>query len=101
MPVRPAPAETQSPKQRPAPYTLPPAILAKASTVTRLRTLLDFGGTAWTILVLLLVLALRWPAVLRNWAERITPKSAGSRDSSFSPSPGVPSFAPYAKGGSE
>jgi hypothetical protein len=58
MPVRPGP--TQQPAQRPAPaYTLPPAILAKAITLTRLRTLLDFGGTAWSILVLLLVLALR------------------------------------------
>jgi hypothetical protein len=52
---------------------LPPAILAKAITLTRLRTLLDFGGTAWSFLVLLLVLALRWPAALRNWAEHITP----------------------------
>lgn len=62
MPVRPAP---------PA-YTLPPALLAKAITLTRLRTLLAFGGTAWTILVLLLILAWRWPAALRNFAERIT-----------------------------
>ena len=67
MPVRPAP-----PAQTPA-YTLPPAVLAKAITLTRLRTMLAFGGTAWTILVLLLVLRLRWPAALRNWAERITP----------------------------
>jgi len=52
---------------------LPPALLAKAITLTRLRTLLAFGGTAWTILVLLLVLFWRWPAALRNWAERITP----------------------------
>ena len=62
MPVRPAPA-----------YTLPPATLAKAITLTRLRAILAFGGTAWTILVLLLVLAGRWPVALRDWAERITP----------------------------
>jgi hypothetical protein len=37
------------------------------------HSLLDFGGTAWTILVLLIVLALRWAAALRNWAGRITP----------------------------
>ncbi|MHB1675555.1 MAG: M48 family metallopeptidase [Acidobacteriaceae bacterium] len=75
QPTQPAPAQTQP--QQPAnstpAYTLPPAILAKAITLTRLRTLLDFGGTAWTILVLLLVLRLRWPAALRNWAERLTP----------------------------
>ncbi|MHB1958991.1 MAG: M48 family metalloprotease, partial [Acidobacteriaceae bacterium] len=35
--------------------------------------MLAFGGTAWTILVLLLALRLRWPAALRNWAERLTP----------------------------
>ncbi|MFZ0518531.1 MAG: M48 family peptidase, partial [Acidobacteriaceae bacterium] len=69
------PAQNTSALSKPvrqAPYNLPPAILAKAITLTRLRTLLDFGGTAWMILVLLIVLALRWPAALRNWAERIT-----------------------------
>ena len=58
--------------QKPA-YSLPPALLAKAIVLTRIRTILAFGGTAWTILVLLLILAWRWPAALRNWAERITP----------------------------
>lgn len=53
-------------------YTLPPALLAKAKTLTRLRAILAFGGTAWTIFVLLLVLALRWPVYLRDWVERIT-----------------------------
>ncbi len=81
MPVRPAPRAQKSPTPtQPAPatqhqtqaYSLPPAILAKAITLTRLRTLIAFGGTAWMILVLLVVLALRWPAALRNWAERIT-----------------------------
>ncbi|MHB1938984.1 MAG: M48 family metallopeptidase [Acidobacteriaceae bacterium] len=74
--AQPSPAATQSsqPAQSQTPaYTLPPALLAKAITLTRLRTLLDFGGTAWSILVLLLVLALHWPVALRNWAERITP----------------------------
>jgi STE24 endopeptidase len=55
-------------------YTLPPDQLAKAMTLSRLRTLLAFGGTAWSILILILVLALRWPALLRNWVERITPR---------------------------
>ena len=67
------PTSAQPAPVRPAPYTLPPALLAKAITLTRLRALLDFGGTAWTILVLLLVLRLRWPAALRNWVERLTP----------------------------
>lgn len=53
-------------------YTLPPDLLAKAITLTRLRAILSFGGTAWSIAVLLLALALRWPARLRDWAERIT-----------------------------
>lgn len=55
-------------------YTLPPALLAKAKTLNHLRNLLAFGGTAWTILVLLVALALRWPAALRNFAERATPR---------------------------
>src|SRR6185437_13587900 len=68
------PTTTQSAMPvRPAPYTLPPALLAKAIVLTRIRTILAFGGTAWMLLVLLLVLRLRWPAALRNWAERITP----------------------------
>lgn len=74
MPVRPAPTATQQPPKSPAPYTLPPTLLAKAITLTRLRAILSFGGTAWTILVLLLILAWRWPAFLRNWVERITPR---------------------------
>ncbi|MGC1873023.1 MAG: M48 family metallopeptidase [Acidobacteriaceae bacterium] len=71
-PNQPASAQSQ-PAQPAAAYTLPPALLAKSITLTRLRTILAFGGTAWTILVLLLILAWRWPAALRNWAEHITP----------------------------
>ncbi|MES2222570.1 MAG: M48 family metallopeptidase [Acidobacteriota bacterium] len=72
-PVPPPSTSTAAPPHSPAPYTLPPAILAKAITLTRLRTLLAFGGTAWTLLVLLLILAWHWPAALRNWAEHISP----------------------------
>ena len=72
-PTQPASTQSQPAQPQTPAYSLPPAILAKAITLTRLRTLLDFGGTAWTILVLLLILAWRWPAALRNWAERITP----------------------------
>ncbi|MGC1782328.1 MAG: M48 family metallopeptidase [Acidobacteriaceae bacterium] len=72
-PTQPAPAATHP--QQPAPeYTLPPALLAKAVALTRLRAILSFGGTAWSIFVLLLVLALRWPAHLRDWVERVTPQ---------------------------
>ncbi len=53
-------------------YTLPPDILAKAIALTRLRAILSFGGTAWSIAIFLLVLALRWPAHLRNWVEHVT-----------------------------
>ncbi len=77
-PRQPIPAPSQPAQSMPAQpalpaYTLPPALLAKAITLTRLRTLLAFGGTAWTLFVLLLILAWRWPAALRNWAEHITP----------------------------
>jgi STE24 endopeptidase len=67
------PAQQPTPV-RPAPYTLPPNLLAKAITLTRVRAILSFGGTAWSILVLLLVLAWRWPAHLRNWVGRVTPR---------------------------
>ncbi len=55
-----------------APYTLPPDRLVQATTLTRLRAILEFGGTAWAIFVLILALMLHWPALLRNWAERVT-----------------------------
>ncbi|MGB8478782.1 MAG: M48 family metallopeptidase [Acidobacteriaceae bacterium] len=75
-PAQSAPAtqsqQAQPAPVQPAPYSLPPALLAKAIVLTRIRTLLAFGGTAWTILVLLIILTLRWPAALRNFAERIT-----------------------------
>lgn len=57
-----------------AAYTLPPALLRKAEALSRLRAILSFGGTAWSIAVVLLVLFLRWPARLRNWVERTTPR---------------------------
>ena len=53
-------------------YTLPPALLAKAKTLDRLRNIFAFGGTAWTIVALIIILALHWPAALRNFAERAT-----------------------------
>lgn len=53
-------------------YTLPPDLLRKARTLSRLRAVLSFGGTAGTIIVLLVMLALRWPVLLRDWAENRT-----------------------------
>lgn len=57
-----------------AAYTLPPAKLAKAVTLTHIRTLLALTSPAWMFLVLLLALALRWPVYLRNWVERVSPR---------------------------
>lgn len=65
------PESSQAPA---AAYTLPPDKLAEAIALTRLRTILSFGGTAWSLLVLLAVLWLRWPVRLRDWAERATPR---------------------------
>jgi STE24 endopeptidase len=53
-------------------YTLPPDLLRKAIALTRLRTILSFGDTVSSLLLLLLILGLRWPAYLRNFAERTT-----------------------------
>ncbi len=53
-------------------YTLPADQLAKAVTLSRLRNLLAFGGMAWSMLILILVLARRWSSRLRSWAERRT-----------------------------
>lgn len=64
----------QAPDSHQAAYTLPPDLLRKAIALTRLRTILSFGGTAWSVAILLLALALRWPVHLRNWAERATPR---------------------------
>lgn len=63
--ARPARAATDA-------YSLPPDLLRKAVALSRMRTILAFGGTAWSITVLLLVLVWRWPVHLRNWVERRT-----------------------------
>lgn len=71
-PQTPQPATASTSNSQTQAYTLPPDILAKAIALTRLRTILSFGETTWTILILLAVLFLRWPAKLRGWAERHT-----------------------------
>jgi STE24 endopeptidase len=58
-------------------YTLPPALLAKARELSHLGTLLYFGGTAWQLLVLFLLLRGRAGAGIADWAGRLTRRSGG------------------------
>ena len=55
-------------------YTLPPAELAKARSLYYWRTGLDFGSTAWGVLVLLGVLNFRWAAGIGAWTTSLTRK---------------------------
>lgn len=55
-------------------YTLPPEVLERARSLYYWRTGLDFGSTAWSVLVLLAFLNLRWAARLSAWARAVTPK---------------------------
>src|SRR5438270_3520664 len=61
----------QAALDRPA-YTLPPDKLKSAQELFRARTILHFGGEAWEILQLVLLLALGVPARMRNIAENLT-----------------------------
>jgi Zn-dependent protease with chaperone function len=51
-------------------YTLPPAKLKQAEGLFRVRTILYFAGSAWSILQMLLLLALGVPPRLRDLAAR-------------------------------
>jgi STE24 endopeptidase len=53
-------------------YTLPPAKLQQAKALFRARTALHFAGEGWAILQLILLLALKVPARMRNVAENAT-----------------------------
>ena len=53
-------------------YTLPPDKLAKAIHLSHARTLAHFGGTAWTIFALWLLVRGRAGAGIRSWAARRT-----------------------------
>ena len=53
-------------------YTLPPDLLLKARTLSHLHTALYFGGTAWTLLALGLLLRWRVGAAIAGWARRLT-----------------------------
>ena len=56
----------------PTAYTLPPAKQKLASGLFRIRTTLYFAGSAWSILQLVLLLALGVPPRLRNIAVNAT-----------------------------
>jgi STE24 endopeptidase len=53
-------------------YTLPPDKLVKAEALSRIRTLLDFGGMLWGIVVLFLILQLGIAARMRNVAVNLS-----------------------------
>ena len=87
---QPAPAQTQPqrPAQTPPPaaeqssapitaYTLPPAKYRKAVDYSRAQNWLYFGGFAYGLLILLLVLAWRLAPRYRDWAERSTRNRLG------------------------
>lgn len=53
-------------------YTLPPDKLAQAVALAHARVLAYFGGTAWTIFVLWLLVRLGVGRAIRNLAERVS-----------------------------
>ena len=58
-------------------YTLPPALLAQARALEHLHVALYFGGTAWDLLLLFLLLRLGAGAALAGWAVRLTARRGG------------------------
>jgi STE24 endopeptidase len=58
-------------------YTLPPDLLVKARALEHLHVALYFGGTAWTLLALGLLLRWRVGAALAGWARRVTMRRGG------------------------
>ncbi len=53
-------------------YTLPPAKLAKAIAISRIRNILSITGSVWGLVFLWLTLATRTWAWMERWAERIS-----------------------------
>jgi len=53
-------------------YALPPALLGKASALTRLHMAMYFAGEGWEILSVLLLPAMGVPARLRDWTLAAT-----------------------------
>jgi STE24 endopeptidase len=69
------PGPSQSSSKSPAPphaYSLPPAKLAKAIALSRIRYTLDIAGSLWGLAVLWLLLATRGAARLEAWAGRVS-----------------------------
>ena len=71
-----APAQAQDQQQptstaKPA-YSLPPEKLARAIAYSRIRVILDFLGSGWGILQLILLLALGVVARMRNVAVNLS-----------------------------
>jgi Zn-dependent protease with chaperone function len=58
-------------------YRLPPDLLVKARALSHLEALLYFGGTAWQLMVLFLLLRGRAGAAVAGWARRLTERSGG------------------------
>ncbi|MFT4112512.1 M48 family metallopeptidase [Silvibacterium sp.] len=58
----------------PTVYTLPPDKLLKAEALGHARTLAHFGGTAWTLIALWLLVQSGLGARIAGWAARITPR---------------------------
>jgi STE24 endopeptidase len=52
-------------------YTLPPNLLPKAVALSRIRNILDFGGSLWGIAFLWLLLATRAATHLDRWTQRL------------------------------
>jgi Zn-dependent protease with chaperone function len=70
----PQPAATATPAAPAAPqqaYSLPPEKLAKAIALSRIRHIMGFVGTAWGLLVLLILLATHFFSSTAAWAERV------------------------------
>ena len=53
-------------------YTLPPDKLARAETLSRIRTVTTFGGTLWGLFVLVLLLETRTASRMRNVAINLS-----------------------------
>ena len=67
--------QAQAPSAQPAQlqpaYTLPPAKLAKAIALNRVRLPLEIVASIWSVLVLWLLLSTRAVSGLERWAERL------------------------------
>ena len=66
-----APPTAAQPQPAPQAYTLPPAKLARAIALNRIRNILDIAGSIWDVVFLWLLLATRSAAALETWAKRL------------------------------